>query len=285
MEEILKKLDENVFTPEIVSAIKEAHEAAVKKVSESLEQTILAKDMEIAEIKVMAEKYVDMLKESFEEEKTEMIEAFADYEQEKDSIINESRNKELQDLVEVNENINSEVIDSLVESIDRYIDIAVNEYIEDNKMAMVESTKQFKLDALLEGFDSLLRTAGTTLSDISESKTPSDDDLNDIESLNKTIAKLISENRKLKEGINKSTRDSIYKKISEGLTLVESEKFSKLAEMVKFEPEDSVNFEKRLVYIKSQIIGTEEEPAVVESIINESTKTSKSTKVDYSRYI
>lgn len=284
MEEILKKLDENVFTPEVVSSLKEAHETAIKSISEKLEKELLAKDMEIAELKVKAVEYIEALEESFAKEKQEMLEDVYKYVKDTEEELKEAHATEIEKLIEEADIYTANNVDTIIESVDRYIELSVKEYVEENKIAMLESVKQYKLDALLEGFDSILRTAGTSLSDISESKSESETtSIDNEESLNATINSLIKENRRLKEDMNNITKTGIYKTVSKGLSLVQEEKFVKLVEMVKFDSKDVESYEKKLSYIKSQLVEQADEPKVEDSLV-ESTKKVEG-HYDYSRYV
>jgi Fe-S cluster assembly scaffold protein SufB len=230
LDKIFESLDDKVFTPEL----KEAMEA---KFNEAVE----AQAIVIAESKIT--------------EKT-------DYLNEKAEEHIEFLNDKAEEYVELKQA-------EMVESLDKYLERVVDEFIGESKEALGESLKAEKADLIIEAFESMLIAAGVKVSTIVEAK-----DSTDVENeLTETVQKydsLVEENIGLKDENDILIKAGVIMEMKEGLSLVESEKFEKLADIVDFSRDES--FKTKLTTIKESVKITAEvkddkkdEPVITEN--------------------
>jgi hypothetical protein len=121
----------------------------------------------------------------------------------------------------------------LLDSIDKYLERVVEEFVTEAKESLDESIKSEKTDLIIEAFDTMLIAAGVEVSKIVEAK----EDESTTSELEESIAKydtLVDENISLKEENDNLIKMGIVQEIKGGLSIVESEKFEKLAELVEF---------------------------------------------------
>jgi len=229
MDELLKTLDESVFTPELTSKIQELYESKMAAVAVELTDKItseyeaklqeaeVAAESKIQAIEEKATEYAEMVKETYETKATE----YAEYVKEE----YEAKATEYAEYVK----------EELTSTLDSYINLVVEEYVEENKLAIDEAVQSAKMKAVLEGFDSLLVTTGVSLSQIVEAKSESTAaPIAEMESLKATMDKLIKENTSLKNQVNNLVKESAIDTLSATMTLAQKDKFVKLSEMVIF---------------------------------------------------
>jgi hypothetical protein len=219
MDELLKTLDESVFTPELTSKIQELYESkigtVVSEYESKLQEAEEAAESKIQEIEAKATEYADMVKETYETKATE----YADYVKEE----LETKATEYADYVK----------EELTKTVTSYLDIVVEEFVEENKVAIDQSVQVAKMKAVLEGFDSLLVTSGVALSQIVEAKNEASP-VAELESTKSTINKLVKENADLKVKISEMAKQSALDSFSASMSLVQKDRFDKLAEMAVY---------------------------------------------------
>jgi hypothetical protein len=143
------------------------------------------------------------------------------------------------------------------DKINEYLEVVVEQYFKDNAIKIDESIKIKQVDALLEGFDTMLVTAGVDLHRITES-TDDAQQTQKIDELTEKVDSLVESNIELKNKNKELFQMGIVKELSEGLTLVQADKFSKLAEVIKIE-ESSTDYINKLLVLKESVTG--EKPA------------------------
>jgi len=213
---LLKTLDESVFTPELTSKIQELYESKITAIANDhdakLQEVEALAESRIQEVEEKATEYAEMVKETYETKATE----YAEY-------VKESYETKVAEYTEY-------VKESLTNDLDAYMNVVVEEFVEENKIAIDESVQSAKVKAILEGFDSLLVTTGVSLSQIVEAKDESTP-VAEIESLKSTVNKLIKENASLKSEIAEKTKQAVVESLSVDMSLVQKDRFLKLAEM------------------------------------------------------
>jgi hypothetical protein len=233
LEKLFESLDEKVFTVELKEALEVQFNEAVE-----------AKAAQIAEAKVNAE--IDSLNEKSE--------AHIDF---------------------LNEKADSYVAlkqAEMVESLDKYLERVVSEFIAEAKEALEESVKSEKADMIIEAFDSMLTATGVEVAKIVEAKDESAVE----KKLEESVAKydtLVEENITLKQENDTLVKMGVINEMKEGLSIVEAEKFVKLADLVEF-TRDEV-YASKLETIKESVKGAvevKEEEKVTESVKTDAVK-------------
>lgn len=226
LDKLLESLDEKIFTTELKDSLKTQFNEAVEV------QAVILADTRIDE-------EIDSLNEKSEEHI-----AFLD--------------KKAEEYMEVK-------LTEMVDSVDKYLDRIVEEFVTESQDTLIESHKSEKADMLIEAFDSMLIATGVKVAKIVEARSEDGDD-----NINESVEKydtLIDENILLKEENEKLIMIGIIAEMSENLSIVESEKFRKLAGLVEFSRDKT--FTEKLETIKESIKGAAESKEDVEDDADE----------------
>lgn len=231
MEEILKKINSDILTESVVAELKEAFDSAVTAKVDEFKKTEMLSE---------TEKILDKYDAKFEEFKAELL---------------ESKEKELE-----------EYKSDLVEALDSYLDVVVEEFLAENKVAMEDEVAIEKSKTVLEAFDAILVTAGVDVQKIVEAKEAAEDEVNEsteakLVDMEERFNKLMEEKKELEAKNAEMLEIGIKAEMCEGLTVVQKEKFNKLAEIVEM-GEDKEAFVSKLEAIKESVLG---EKVVAES--------------------
>jgi hypothetical protein len=160
----------------------------------------------------------------------------------------------------------------MVESLDKYLDRVVSEFIAEAQGALDESIKSEKADMIIEAFDSMLTATGVEVAKIVEAKDESAVE----KKLEESVAKydtLVEEVITLKGENDTLVKLGVINEMKEGLSIVEAEKFLKLADLVEFTRDEA--FATKLETIKESVKGAvevKEEEKVTESVKTVPTK-------------
>lgn len=190
---------------------------------------------------------------------------------------------------EVLEEEYAEKVEALEDTLDGYMTSVVEEFVAANESSYTAEIQDEKAKQLLEMFDSMLVVAGVTLTDIKESRSERDiaEDANSLENqFARVTEKLAEKEEALAESrreANKFLKGGIIAEMKENLTLVEGEKFEKLAEMINFSRTKA--YTDSLDTIKESIIEARDDSfnesvAVAEKAVNLPSGAFKSEKVD-----
>ena len=228
LETLFEALDENVFTTEL----KESLEAQFNEAVESKAQS-LAEELAAEKISEAVEGMTERVKEIEAENQVKLEEA-------KEALVVEFAEKE----------------SAIIESVDRYLDKAIEEFVAEAKEALDASVKSEKADLVIEALSAMMVSAGVEVSQIIEAKETSDVEKQLEESIAKYDALMESFISKENE-VDALIKIGVINEMKEGLTLVESEKFEKLANIVEFS-KDAAYLEK-LETIKESVKGSVEE--------------------------
>lgn len=213
---LFESLDETVFTTELKEALEVQFNEAVE-----------AKAIQIAEDKINEEI------ESLNTKSEEYIEYL---------------NEKAEEYVET-------VKTELVEQLDKYLDRVVNDFMNEAKESLDESVKSEKADMIIEAFESMLVATGVDVARIVEAK----EDESVQTELSESVAKndaLVEEILALKEENNKLIKIGVINEMKEGLSIVEAQKFEKLADLVEFSKDEA--FTEKLQTIKESVKGAAE---------------------------
>ena len=211
---LFESLDEKVFTPELKKALEAQFNEAVETKAESIAEAKI--EEEIDSLNEKAEQHVEFL------------------------------NKKAEEYIAMKQA-------EMVESLDKYLERVVDKFVAEAKDLLAESVKSEKADMIIEAFDAMLVATGVQVAKIVEAK-----DETAIETkLAKNTAKydaLVEENIALSEENKKLIKMGVISELKDGLSLVEAEKFEKLAELVEFSK--SGEFLTKLTTIKESVKGT-----------------------------
>jgi len=236
LEKLFESLDEKVFTPEMKEQFEtQFNEAVETKASLIAEEKI---EDQIDSLNEKSEEHIEMLNEKSEEH-IEFLEEKAE------------------EYVELQKT-------EMLDSIDKYLDRVVEEFMVEAKDSLDESVKTEKADMIIEAFDAMLVATGVKVATIVEAK-----DDNSVEAkLEESVEKydtVVDENITLKEENEKLIKMGVIAESKEGLSIVEAEKFDKLANLVEFTRD--VAFAEKLDTIKESVKGSTK--VVEEEIIQE----------------
>jgi len=238
----------------------------LKKLFESLDNKVftdeLKESLETSFNEAVESKAIILMDEKLEE-KMDELEERAD---EHIKLLNEDKEKEL-----------NEAKEEISNNVNMYLDRVVDDFLEEVKTKLDESVLSEKADMIVEAFDSMLIATGVKVADIVEAK----DNSNVSKQLEESKVKydaLVEEVFSLKNENEKLIVMGAIAEMSEDLSLVESEKFKKLAELVEF-TNDSKYVEK-LETIKESVQGTSKS----EDNINENTDKDE-PEADWKRFV
>lgn len=238
LEKLFESLDEKVFTAELKESLETQFNEAVELKAATLAESRI--EEEVDSLNEKSEQHIEFLNEKADE--------FVAMKQ-----------------------------SEMVESLDKYLDRIVEEFVTEAKDALDESVKSEKADMIIEAFESMLVAGGVEVSRIVEAKDDSAVEAELEESVTKYDA-LVEENISLKEENDKLLKAGIIAEMKEGLSLVEAEKFEKLADIVDFARDET--FTSKLETIKESIKGAEVETEVTEEeVVTESSDDSTAKPV------
>lgn len=213
VQKLFESLDEKIFTPELKQSLTEKFEEAVQ-----------------AKAEITAQILADELSEAKIDELDEKAEQYGAY------LLEESQAKI------------DEFKESITEKLEDYMDLVVQEFVSEAKESLSESLKSEKADMLIEAFDSMLISGGVDFTTIMEAK----EDLQESQSSSDRVDQLVEEVIQLKAEREELIRMGLVAELSEGLTLVQAQRFQRLASIVEFTtgPEFSDKLETLLEGIK-----------------------------------
>ena len=214
LEKLFESLDEKVFTPELKKALEAQFNEAVETKAESIAEAKI--EEEIDSLNEKAEQHVEFL------------------------------NKKSEEYIAMKQT-------EMVESLDKYLERVVDKFVAEAKDLLAESVKSEKADMIIEAFDAMLVATGVQVAKIVEAKDETAIETTLAENTAKYDA-LVEENIALSEENKKLIKMGVISELKEGLSLVEAEKFEKLAELVEFSK--SGEFLTKLTTIKESVKGT-----------------------------
>lgn len=220
--------------------IKELFEAIDSEIITDKMKTTLQESFD----KAVASKVQKLITEKLEAEKDTLVEAY-------DERLNEYR---------------AEMLDRMSE----YLNLVAEEYIENNAIKIEESLRIETLDALMEGFDSMLVTGGFELKNITTGVNESNDE--EIRELEKKVNSLAKSNISLKSRNSELLKIGVMAEITEGMSMVQKEKFLKLSEVIEFNSDDLGGYVNKLDTLRESVLGASK-PEV--KSLEESTKPSQ----------
>ncbi len=143
----------------------------------------------------------------------------------------------------------------LVEKVDSYLNYVVEEWMQENKIAIERGIKGEIAEDFIGGLKKLFEDHYIDVPD--EKYNVLEDQASKIEDLEKKLNEEIEKNVELNKSNGELKKEEIIKKSSEDLTDVQAEKFNKLAEEVEYSNEE--DFTSKVKTIKDSYFGAKEE--------------------------
>ena len=143
----------------------------------------------------------------------------------------------------------------LVEKVDSYLNYVVEEWMQENKIAIERGIKGEIAEDFIGGLKKLFEDHYIDVPD--EKYNVLEDQASKIEDLEKKLNEEIEKNVKLNKDNGELKKEEIIAKSSEDLTDVQKEKFNKLAEEVEYSNEE--DFTSKVKTIKESYFGAKEE--------------------------
>jgi len=146
------------------------------------------------------------------------------------------------------------ILEDVTTKLDGYLDYMVNEWVEENKLAVENGLK----NEILEGFVGGLQTLfAENYIEIPEEKyNVVDEQAKEIESLKVQIDEEINKNVEARDALNVKTAEKIFSEVSEDLTATQTEKFTSLSVEVVFESEE--DYSEKLTTLKETYFPSKE---------------------------
>ena len=167
-----------------------------------------------------------------------------------EAAINDGVKKQLDTLEEQHEQQLDEAViavrTDLVEQIDKFLDIMVNEWVEENKLAIEHGIKLEKMENFVDGLKTLFKE---NYVEVPEEKLDIlDEQSHKIDSLILQLDEAVMKTHQLEEAVKYAKIDQIQESVGKSLTVSEFEKFETLCEGIEFTTEEA--FEVKLQTIK-----------------------------------
>lgn len=174
-----------------------------------------------------------------------------------------------------------EKVEGLVEHIDGYLNLMVEQWMEDNAVALESGMKSDILESFVSGMKNLFQEHYIEVPeekfDVLESMQE------EVESLKAKLKESFEKNVELRKEINESRRLEIIAGVCEGLTDIEADKLQTLAEEISFE--DSESFATKMQTIRENYFAKTVKKEVPSIITEETIQEEKSLTADMSRYV
>lgn len=165
------------------------------------------------------------------------------------------------------------------EQVDSFITATVEKLVSESLEYMKNDLDNAKVEALKEAFDTLVVTAGTDIAKIhanlKESTKAVDGDLS------KKYNELYEKFNDLKKENAKIIKLGFLNEMSADLSLVEKEKFNKMAELIPFEKTSS--YKNKIELVKTQVKGSKMKEYLNEAEVSADKKSDSS--IDYKRFV
>lgn len=226
LETLLESLDKEVFTTDLVESIKNQFNEAVETKAKEIADVAINEET----LKLEAE-YAEKIEERIKELDEKSAEYTIELEEKAEDFV-ESKAKEI------------------LENVDKYLDRIIEEFVTESQEKLDESLKSERSDMIIEAFDAMLIAGAVDISKIVEAKSEEDVETKLKESIEKYDT-LIEENIALKDKNKELLKSGIFLESKAGLTLVESQRFEKLANLVEFS--ESSEYLTKLETIKESI--------------------------------
>lgn len=190
----------------------------------------------------------------------------------------------------------AEKVTMLESSLDGYLDTVVEEFITENAPSYEAQIQDEKSKSLLELFDKMVELTGTEMLSIQEAKQTLDEAAIEetaafkVDTLEEKVSELADRLVEAKRESDKYLQSGLLNEMKEGLSMLEGEKFEKIASLVPFDR--SASYLDKLETLKESIIDSRSEDSEVpadvalpQAAFRQDTKVDSAAALDYSKYV
>jgi uncharacterized coiled-coil protein SlyX len=155
--------------------------------------------------------------------------------------------------------------EGLVEKVDGYLGYIVEQWVQENELALESGMKSEIMESFIEGMKSLF---AEHYIDVPEEKFDVLGDMQEqITALESKLNEQVETNVELSKAVNEQKRVNAIAEAADGLTDTEVEKFAALAEELAYEDIDT--FGSKLQTIRENYFGQTKQSAVVQSVVSD----------------
>jgi len=145
----------------------------------------------------------------------------------------------------------SQIFENLTEKLDQYLEYAIKEWLEENKLAVENSLRAEIAEDFIQGLHGLfsehyIRVPDEKIDLVAEMKS-------ELEEIKSKLNETLDEKLELQAIIDEATREAALDEISEGLSAIQAEKLRTLAEGIEFT--DAETYNRKLTILKENISG------------------------------
>ena len=159
------------------------------------------------------------------------------------------------------------ITEGLVEKIDGYLDYVVEQWIEQNEIALEHGLKSDIMESFITGMKGLFEEHYI---DVPEEKYDVIGEMEaKIDTLESKLDEQFERNVELKKSLSESVRKEIVSMVSEGLTSTETEKFAALVEELSYDDEDSFKVKVQTIR-ENYFTGKPSSNRLLESVVTDS---------------
>lgn len=161
-----------------------------------------------------------------------------------------------------------EIEEGLTAKLDQYLDYVVEQWMEENKVAIEHSLRTEITEGFIAGLQGLFQEH---YMNIPEDKLDVVEELQDeLAEAQQRLDQALEENMQLLGHLSEASRESILTDVAEGLTVTQAEKLLALSEGVEFDSPD--NFRKKLEIVKENYFPSEKTTSKQQNLFEEVTE-------------
>lgn len=146
-------------------------------------------------------------------------------------------------------------VNELIEQVDTYLDYVVEQWMEDNELAIDRGIKAEMAESFMNGLFNLYQEHNINVPE--ESEDVLDEMAEALEKMEDRLDEVLEENIQLKSALTEAAKADIYDQVCEGLTETQAEKLIRLSEGISYEDED--DFAEKVEIIKESYFGASSE--------------------------
>lgn len=166
--------------------------------------------------------------------------------------------------------------EAMMESVDKYLSYAVQQWIEENKLAIESSLRAEIAEEFIDGLKGLF---AEHYIDVPEDKVDVVEDLaSRVEELEQMVNEKTDEVIELQRAINEARAHEIVDEMTEGLAVTQAEKLKTLCEGLTYDNDES--FARKVQVIKESYFSTEKKAAKAATVLTESFDNSSYDEVE-----
>ncbi|MCD6435677.1 MAG: hypothetical protein J7L15_04755 [Clostridiales bacterium] len=190
----------------------------------------------------------------------------------------------------------AEKVVMLESSLDGYLDTVVEEFITENAPSYEAQINDEKTKSLLEAFDTMVKLTGVQMLTIQDDKQTLDEAAFEetagyrVDTLEEKVSELADRLVESKRTADKYLQAGLLNEMKAGLSMLEGEKFEKIANLVPFDQSasylDKLNtLKESIIDSRSEEIKVELDTALPQAAFRQDTKVDVASALDFNKYI